>query len=157
MSKLNFNEVVDQICAQDNRYDTEAYTFVREGLDHTLKSLKRSANSTHRHVTGQELLNGLRDHALKEYGPMSKAVLNEWGIRTCEDFGNIVFNLVNSSILGKTDADSPNDFKNGFNFDEAFVKPFEPRRDHVSGRKAAPHARSGKRSSSSKKSSAGSL
>jgi uncharacterized repeat protein (TIGR04138 family) len=127
MPKLHFYEKVQEICAKDSRYDAEAYSFVQSALDFTLKSLKRTGQSSHRHVTGQELLIGLRDSALKEYGPMSKTVLNEWGIKTCEDFGQIVFNLVSSEILGKTDSDSPEDFKNGFSFEEAFVKPFMPK------------------------------
>lgn len=129
MSKLNFADVVAEIYRKDNSFDPEVYSFVREGLDYTLKSLKRHGQNGNRHVSGQELLNGLRDYALREYGPMSKTVLNLWGVNTCEDFGRIVFNLVNSNVLGKTDADSPNDFKNGFNFDDAFVKPFEPRKE----------------------------
>lgn len=141
MSKLNFADVVAEICQKDSSYDAEVYSFVREGLDYTLKSLKRHGQNGNRHVSGQELLGGLRDYALKEYGPMSKMVLNMWGVKTCEDFGRIVFNLVSSGVLGKTDADSPNDFKNGFNFDDAFVKPFEPRRDSTpatSGRRRSP-------------------
>jgi uncharacterized repeat protein (TIGR04138 family) len=131
MAKLNFFEVVEHICRNDNRFDPEVYAFVREGLDYTLKSLKRHGHNVNRHVSGQELLLGLRDFALKEYGPMSKSILNIWGVKNCEDFGQIVFNLVHSGVLGKTDADSPEDFKRGFNFEEAFVKPFEPRRDKL--------------------------
>ena len=127
MPKKEFPEVVMEICETDPRYSPETYSFVREGLDHTLKLLKR--NNTHgakSHVTGQELLNGLREYTLNEFGPMSKTVLNDWGIKSCEDFGTIVFNLVNAGVLGKTDSDSLNDFKGGFNFDDAFVTPFRP-------------------------------
>src|ERR1700733_1557167 len=127
MAKINFAEVVEQICEKDLRYSSDAYHFVQEGLNHTLKSLKRGGQHAHRHVSGQELLHGLREFALKEYGPMSKAVLNEWGIKTTDDIGQIVFNLVNASVLGKNDTDSPTDFKNVFTFDDAFVKPFIPR------------------------------
>ena len=127
MAKINFAEVVEQICEKDLRYSLDAYHFVQEGLNHTLKSLKRGGQHAHRHVSGQELLSGLREFALKEYGPMSKAVLNEWGIKTTDDFGQVVFNLVNASVLGKNETDSPNDFKNVFTFDDAFVKPFVPR------------------------------
>jgi uncharacterized repeat protein (TIGR04138 family) len=155
MSKLNFADVVEQICQDDHRYDAEAYAFVREGLDHTLKALKRHGQGVHRHVTGQELLLGLRDFALREFGPMSKSVLNDWGIRACEDFGQIVFNLVNSGILGKTDTDSPNDFKNGFNFDEAFCQPFRPKTDPVVH--SQPPRRGSKGKSRSKKGTAGTL
>jgi uncharacterized repeat protein (TIGR04138 family) len=128
MPKKDFPEVVTEICETDQRYNPETYAFVREGLDHTIKLLKKgNALGSKSHVTGQELLHGLRDFALREFGPMTKSVLNEWGVKNCEDFGAIVFNLVNAGVLGKTDSDSLNDFKSGFSFDEAFVKPFRPR------------------------------
>src|ERR1700761_8759196 len=101
MPKLSFSEMIGEICDNDSRYDSEVYGFVREGLDYTLKSLKRHGQGANRRVSGPELLSGLKDYALKEYGPMSKSVLNIWGVKTCEDFGNIVFNLVNSGVLGK--------------------------------------------------------
>jgi len=81
---------------------------------------------------------------------MSKAVLNEWGVKTTDDFGQVVFNLVNSSVLGKNETDSPNDFKNVFTFDDAFVKPFAPRNAAVPVRKAT-QSKSKKRTSSATK------
>ncbi len=87
---------------------------------------------------------------------MSKAVLNEWGIRTTDDIGQIVFNLVNASVLGKNDTDSPNDFKNVFTFDDAFVKPFIPRNVTHHVRKTT-SAKPKKRTSTGKKKKAGSL
>jgi len=126
MPKRDFAEVVQEICESDTRYGLECYSFVREGLDHTLKHLKRAGAGPKSHVTGQELLEGMRDYALLEFGPMTKSVLNEWGIKKCEDFGEVVFNLVKFGVLGKTDTDSLNDFKGGFSFHDAFVKPFRP-------------------------------
>jgi uncharacterized repeat protein (TIGR04138 family) len=157
MAKINFAEVVEQICEKDTRYSPDAYHFVQEGLNHTLKSLKRGGQA-HRHVSGQELLHGLRDFALKEYGPMSKAVLNEWGVRTTDDFGQAVFNLVNAGVLGKNETDSPSDFKNVFTFDEAFVKPFEPRTSASLLRKSGgTKAKKRRASGPAKKKNAGSL
>ena len=156
MAKINFVETVEQICETDLRYSSDAYHFVQEGLNHTLKSLKRGGQHAHRHVSGQELLHGLREFALKEYGPMSKAVLNEWGIKTTDDIGQIVFNLVNASVLGKNETDSPNDFKNVFTFDDAFVKPFVPRNVTPPARKTS-STKTKKRSSTGKKKKAGSL
>jgi len=157
MAKINFAEVVEQICENDLRYSSDAYHFVQEGLNHTLKSLKRGGQHAHRHVSGQELLHGLREFALKEYGPMSKAVLNEWGIKTTDDIGQIVFNLVNASVLGKNDTDSPNDFKNVFTFDDAFVKPFVPRNVTAPVRKSTSPKSKTRSSASTKKKKAGSL
>ena len=156
MAKINFVETVEQICETDLRYSSDAYHFVQEGLNHTLKSLKRGGAHAHRHVSGQELLHGLREFALKEYGPMSKAVLNEWGIKTTDDIGQIVFNLVNASVLGKNETDSPNDFKNVFTFDDAFVKPFVPRNLGTPVRKSRPATKQ-RTSKSSKQKKAGLL
>ncbi len=157
MAKINFAEVVERICETDLRYSLDSYHFVQEGLNHTLKALKRGGSHAHRHVSGQELLHGLREFALKEYGPMSKAVLNEWGIKTTDDFGQIVFNLVNSGVLGKNETDSPSDFKNVFTFDEAFVKPFVPRNSTPALRKAGGTKAKKRTSPASKKKKAGSL
>jgi uncharacterized repeat protein (TIGR04138 family) len=126
MQKLNFAESVDEIVKLDERYDREAYYFVREGLDFTIKMLKKDSRGTGRHVTGQELLDGLRRYALDEFGPMARTVLNYWGVNRCEDFGRIVFCMVDKGILGKTEQDTPSDFKGGYDFDEAFVKPYQP-------------------------------
>lgn len=117
------HETIDDLLAPilnvDERYTVQAYLFVREGLDHTVKKLDKP-----RHVSGQELLAGMREYALEEFGPVTKRVLSEWGINECIDFGNIVFNLVNHGLLGKTDEDSIEDFMSGYDFTEAFIKPF---------------------------------
>ncbi|MDZ4815487.1 MAG: hypothetical protein SGI71_04390 [Verrucomicrobiota bacterium] len=125
MKKISFHEALTTIICEDSRFDEEAYHFVREALNHTMKRLKK-AQQTNQHVSGQELLEGIRDYALDQFGPMSKTVFECWGIRNCENFGEVVFNLVNKGVLGKTDNDKLDDFKNGFNFDDAFVKPFQP-------------------------------
>ena len=119
-------ELLDGILARDPRYTIEAYAFVRAGLDFTVRSLKKQ-----RHISGQELLTGIREFAIDEFGPMSKTVLNKWGIARTEDIGEIVFNMVETGLLGKTEEDSRADFANGYDFDEAFRKPFKPA--------AAPH------------------
>ncbi len=110
---------LDVILEKDKRYQKEAYEFVKNALNFTCASLKKD------NVTGQELLKGIRKYALKLYGPMAKIVLNEWGVNCCEDFGNIVFNLVNNRLLKKTEEDSIKDFSGGYDFEEAFDKPFK--------------------------------
>jgi uncharacterized repeat protein (TIGR04138 family) len=126
MQKINFTEAVLQIVLADARYDLDAYQFVREGLDYTIKLQKKGVPPTPHHVSGQELLEGIRQHALEQFGPLAKTVLEHWGVRRCEDFGEIVFNLVEKGVLGKTEQDSRNDFKGGYDFEEAFVRPFRP-------------------------------
>ena len=128
MQKSNSNEAISEIIQRDPRFDRDAYTFVREGLDYTVKMLMKHTDGggTHRHVTGQELLEGLRQYTLEQFGPMAKTVLEHWGITQCEDFGDIVFNMVEKGLLGRTDQDSRADFKGGYNFEEVFVKPYRP-------------------------------
>ncbi len=126
MEKINFAERIEEIVRVDPRYERDAYQFVREGLDYTLKLMKKQGARAHHHVTGQELLEGLRQYSLQQYGPMAKTVLNYWGVNQCEDFAEIVFNMVERGILGKTEQDSRDDFKGGYDFDEAFVKPYLP-------------------------------
>jgi uncharacterized repeat protein (TIGR04138 family) len=126
MQKTNFSESLGRILKQDGRYDRDAYYFVREGLDFTIKMLKKQTPGPKRHVTGQELLEGLRRYALQQFGPMTKTVLNYWGVHRCEDFAEIVFNMVDEGVLGKSENDRREDFKNGYDFDEVFVKPYRP-------------------------------
>jgi len=126
MQKITFEEAVAQILKEDPRYAPEAYPFIREALDFATQSLKKPSEGPGRHVTAAELLEGIRQYALKEYGPMAMTVLNAWGIRQCTDFGQIVFNLVNKEFLGKTDDDSVRDFDGGYDFETAFRAPFTP-------------------------------
>lgn len=126
MKTSNTDELLEPILMRDSRYMAEAYFFVRDALDHTVRQLE-----TPRHISGQELLDGIREYALDEYGPVTKRVLSEWGINECIDFGNIVFNLVNEGLLGKTDNDTIDDFADGYDFAEAFVHPFRPKASMV--------------------------
>ncbi|MDQ5977932.1 MAG: hypothetical protein QG602_904 [Verrucomicrobiota bacterium] len=129
MQDLEFAEIVGLICKEDNRFDRKAYEFVRQALDHTVKEVKRKQperTGKSQHVTGAELLTGIRDYALDQYGPLAKTVLNKWGVRRCSDFGDIVFNLIEYSVFSKTESDRREDFAEIYDFDEAFVKPFQP-------------------------------
>ena len=112
--------------AKDPRYQRDAYGFLREALDHTQKVVSKSKKNEIRHVSGQELLAGIRDYALSQFGPMTITVLDEWGIRSCEDFGEMVFNMVASNLLAKTENDTRDDFKDGYDFESAFRRPFLP-------------------------------
>lgn len=126
MQELTFDTTLDLILAKDTRYQRDAYHFVKDALDHTQKQVVRQKREEMRHVSGQELLDGIRDYALSQFGPMTKMVFEEWGIKRCEDFGEIVFNMVEIGLLGKTEKDSREDFAKGYSFDEAFRKPFLP-------------------------------
>lgn len=122
-------ETLKKIYAEDSRYDMEAYVFMREALDYTIKTLKKPDKGPERHISGEELLEGIRQYALQEFGPIALKVLNTWGIKSTEDFGEVVFNLVNAGELGKTEEDKREDFKNSYDFQEAFEIPFLPNVD----------------------------
>src|SRR6266480_6145043 len=129
MQAASFEEAIEQIAAQDLRYHREAYFFLREALDHTQKGTgKLPKKNEVRHVSGQELLNGIREYALQQFGPMTVTVLEAWGVKCCEDFGELVFNMVETRLLAKTERDSRDDFKNGYDFLQAFRKPYLPSR-----------------------------
>ena len=106
MENLSFKEAVDRVTQQDKRYAPEAYFFVRDGLEHTTKNLRKGARGLARHVNGKELSEGLCNYALDEYGPLAYYTLKRWGITRTDDFGEIVFALIAAGMLGKTDEDN---------------------------------------------------
>ena len=101
------------------------FMFVQEGLRHTCERLHGSEGTNARHVSGTELCLGLRDYAVRQYGPLAKTVLHTWKIRRTEDFGRIVFAMVEAQLLRKTDEDSMEDFENVYDFDEVFTPQAE--------------------------------
>ena len=126
MQKIGFAEALESIVANNPRYHRDGYIFLRDALDFTTTQQKKIKGVSVRHVTGPELLDGVRQHALKEFGPMVITVFDSWGIQSCEDIGHMVFNLIGVGVFGKTEEDSIKDFKNVYDFKEAFVRPFAP-------------------------------
>lgn len=109
------NDLIDKMLKKDIRYQREAYNFVFEALDYTLKQI-----GERRHINGGELLDGIRNYALQQFGPLAKMVFNKWGVSRTDDFGEIVFNLVEVGLMGKTEGDSKDDFKDRYDFNDAF-------------------------------------
>ena len=129
IGQRDFDAIIRAIRKEDSRYSAGAYYFLRQALDFSLKHLEKEERpSTSNHISGQELLEGIRLYALEQFGPMSSYLLKNWGVHACRDFGSIVFNLVESQVLGKTENDSPDDFKDGYGFEAAFLEPFDPQR-----------------------------
>ena len=126
MQEINFDEAVELILAKDKRFARDAYGFVREALDFTQKLAGKESRGQIRHVSGQELLDGIRQYALQQFGPMAATVFEEWGVNRCGDFGEIVFNMVEIGLLAKTEKDGRADFQNGYDFTDAFRKPYWP-------------------------------
>ncbi len=125
MQKLEFTEAVDLITDADSRYQRDAYFFLRDALDQTVKLRKRQLGEGG-HLTGQQLCEGIRQYALKQFGPMVPTVFDFWGVKKTDDFGSMVWNLIELGVFGKTPTDSINDFKSIFHFHDAFVTPFLP-------------------------------
>lgn len=101
-------------------YKANAYRFTLDAVHFTANRI-----GERRHISGEELLEGIREMALERFGPMAKTVFEQWGIVRTEDFGEIVFQLVGAGLLGKTDRDRLSDFAEGYDFHEAFVRNFD--------------------------------
>lgn len=123
-------EKLEQIAQRDGRYAYEAYEFLYDALDHTLSRLGKERPTApgepdaHHHVTGRELLEGVRELALKQFGLMARTVFRMWGIERTGDFGEIVFRLVEEGLMSKTEEDSLLDFQDAYDLDEALVKDY---------------------------------
>ena len=130
MKKQNFTEMVNLIIKEDDRYTKEAYSFLKEALDFTMdrerKRKGKIVTQNQRHVSGQELLEGAREFALEQYGPMAYTVLTSWGLGECEDFGEMVFNLIEYGVFSKNEDDAKEDFSSIYTFEQAFQRPFQP-------------------------------
>jgi uncharacterized repeat protein (TIGR04138 family) len=108
---------LSQILVRDDRYRREAYRFVQEGLEFTMQRRGRRG-----HVSGRELVLGMRDFARERFGLMARTVLNQWGVTNTSDFGELVFNLIEEEIMSKQDSDTRADFANIYDFEEAFER-----------------------------------
>ncbi len=121
----DFHNRVQKIVEADPRYQLAAYEFVCSAVTYTGQKLRAEGAAAERlHISGRQLLDGIRELALQEFGPLALDVLEEWGVKCTEDFGAVVFNLVEHNLLGASDDDSPEDFANGYDFIGAFLKPF---------------------------------
>ncbi|HLO40220.1 MAG TPA: Minf_1886 family protein [Phycisphaerales bacterium] len=112
------------IKAKFGHIQPEAFEFVRQGLAHTVKSVHGDVpgDDETRNVSGQQLCLGLRDYAIKQYGMLAKTVLDRWGIQRTDDFGRIVFAMVDIGLMSKTEEDRMEDFRGVYDFEEAFAR-----------------------------------
>ncbi len=111
----SFETRLKAVVSADGRYRLDAYRFVYEGLDFTLKRI-----GCKRHITGRELLEGIRDFALEQFGGLALMVFDLWGVRRTSDFGNIVFSLVDAGLMSRSEKDSREDFEAVYDFREVF-------------------------------------
>ena len=125
MQALRFDSSVENILEREKRFEAGAYFLLKDALDFTLKRT-REEGGEERHVSGEELIHGFRDHALQEFGPMAFTLLREWGVHTCSDIGAMVFELIEEGMFGKQDSDTREDFADHYDFAEAFLLPYLP-------------------------------
>lgn len=113
---------MEEVIRKDGRYPLEAFAFLHDGLGAAVKATHESKSQpvSPRHVSGQQLCLALRDMAIQRWGFLAKTVLERWNIRSTIDFGNMVYLLVNNDFMKKTDEDSLEDFRDVFNFEQAF-------------------------------------
>ncbi len=115
----------EQMRALAGPYPRQAFQFVRDGLAHAVElthgeHVRGDESDESKHISGKELCIGLRDYALERYGMMAGTVLDHWGLHSTDDFGRIVFAMVEAGLMRKTDEDSLEDFHCVYTFAEAF-------------------------------------
>ncbi|OGV49994.1 MAG: hypothetical protein A2017_08535 [Lentisphaerae bacterium GWF2_44_16] len=125
MGNNNFMALVVKITEKDSRYAPEAYEFIRDAVNYTAAKLERD-KLKNKHVSGHELLKGVVEYAVQEFGPLAKDVLTNWGIQDGISVGNIVFNMVQEKLLSANDKDSIDDFSGDLDFEEFFSGKFSP-------------------------------
>lgn len=108
-----------QLIRDNPQYSREAYEFVSEALGCAGQMFDKPG-----HVTGQELCEGVRRLAVDQFGYMARTVLESWGIRRTEDVGRIVYLMIEAELLRKSESDSIDDFRDVFDFREAFDDAF---------------------------------
>ena len=112
--------------SRQSAYHANAYQFVFAALQYSQEKLGRDRSSLQAgHISGTELLEGIREMAREHFGLMAKTVLASWGVTGTEDFGRIVFELIESGRMRKTDDDQLDDFVDVYDFSEAFENDYE--------------------------------
>lgn len=112
--------VLERLRERNPQFHESSYIFVLSALHFVIAHLPQA-----RHISGRELAEGVRDLAIDRFGPLARTVLEHWGIRTTENVGDVVFALVESGVLIKQEEDGPEDFRDVFDFDDAFERyPF---------------------------------
>lgn len=121
-SDLKGPEAMTQLILTDGRYPLDAFGFLHEGLELAARSQygDEPASPGERHVSGTQLCEALRDHAIGRWGRLARTVLSHWNIRSTLDFGHMVYLLVDNGFMQKTAEDSVEDFRQVYDFDQAF-------------------------------------
>ena len=116
ISNIELLRKIAKISEKDGRYSKESFLFILASLEYTLSKLTKR-----RHLTGQELSKSIAEYAREQYGYLAKTVLNNWGLYTTLDYGEVVYLLINDGLMNKTEDDKKEDFADAYDFDEEFV------------------------------------
>lgn len=127
MQPAQFETAIERIVRRDSRFDPQAYLFLKDALDFTLKRASEGNDGKPRHVSGRELLVGFRDLALQEFGPMATTLMAEWNLKSTRQVGEMVFHLIEEQMFGRQESDSIKDFENVYDFEQSFTQPFLPK------------------------------
>lgn len=120
MTKLQFaEEILEQLRDRYPRFHGKAYLFLLSALHSVLEGLEEP-----RHISGEELAQGVRELALERYGPMARTVLEHWGIHSTQDLGEIVFAMVECGVLIRREEDRKEDFRDLYDFEDAFERNY---------------------------------
>ncbi|MGN0855234.1 MAG: Minf_1886 family protein [Kiritimatiellia bacterium] len=117
MDEIDFeSDTFEDIVAKDGRYNARAYALLMDVIRYLGEGGKR--------MGGEDILEEFKERALDQYGPMTYTVLTEWGLRSCEDIGEMMFNLAEGRRVHKDESDTPEAFVGGYDFKEAFLGPY---------------------------------
>lgn len=109
------------------QYHAQAYQFVFSAMRHVQQQLGRSNSSEATgHISGRELLDGVRALGIQHFGVMAILVLNRWGLKSTDDIGRIVFELIDRGEMRKTERDQLADFVGVYDFEKVFRDDYTP-------------------------------
>lgn len=127
MDQESENKAIEAILGKDTRFAGEAYELVVDALRTAAKGRRKAASGARiARLDAADLLDAVRHFALEEYGPLTLTLLHSWNVRSCRDIGEIVFNLAHRGVVALEPGDRRESFQEGFDFEEAFRRPFEP-------------------------------
>jgi uncharacterized repeat protein (TIGR04138 family) len=116
MNDLQFaDDILARIRARGGAYHERAYLFVLAAIEYMQSRLE-----VRRHVSGGELAWACRDFARAQFGLLAPSVLGHWGVTRTDDFGRIVFTLVEVGLLVTQPGDREADFAAVYDFGDAF-------------------------------------
>ena len=116
ISNIELLRKISEISEKDGRYSKEGLLFILAALEYTISKLPER-----RHLSGQELSKGIAGYAREQYGYLAKTVLNNWGMQTTQDYGEIVYLLIGEGLMSKTEDDKKEDFADVYDFDKEFA------------------------------------